>query len=114
MRSKPTSPRRNSIGTQPTMLCIEATLTAGSTHEKFHAGQHVAAILLAATTSLEQAQDMLAPMLAARGWATMTIERYKEVQGIEAVNHPLLREAFSDAEASGGGYVIFPEKPSST
>ncbi|WP_254459739.1 hypothetical protein [Xanthomonas sacchari] len=44
----------------------------------------------------------------------MTIERYKEVHEIEAVNDPLLREAFLDAEASGSGYVIFPEKPGST
>jgi hypothetical protein len=95
------------------MLCIRATLTAGSAHEKFHAGQHVASILFAATMSLEQAEDLLAPVLAARGWATMAIERYKEVREIEAINDPLLREAFRDAEASGVGYVIFPELPSS-
>jgi hypothetical protein len=96
------------------MLCIRATLTAGSTHEKFHAGEHVGSILFAAAMSLEQAEDMLAPVLAAQGWAAMATERYKEVQAIEAVNDPLLCEAFRDAEASGIGYVIFPEKPSST
>jgi len=95
------------------MLCIKAMLTAGSTHEKIRVGKRVPAILLVAATSLEQAEDMIAPVLAARGWATMAIERYKEVQEIEAVNDQLLRDAFHDAEASGVGYVIFPESPSS-
>ena len=90
------------------MLCIKATVIAGTDHAKYPAGERVAAVVFAESDGIEAAEDQIAPALKAQGWATLETERYKEVASAEDMSDALLKEAFREAVSSGVGYVLYP------
>ena len=90
------------------MFCIKATVIAGANHAKYPLGKRVAAVLFAEASGIEAAENRIAPVLSAQGWATLETERYKEVASAEDVSDALLKEAFQEAVGSGVGYVLYP------
>jgi hypothetical protein len=92
------------------MILARATLVSGATHSRYAAGTSVPALLFVRTDTFEDLEAVASRELTALGWASMAIERYKDV-----TDHEQFRgedtpeaEAFRDAVENGFGVVVYP------
>jgi hypothetical protein len=92
------------------MMIAQATLIAGAKHERYAAGTKMPAIMFLNATDEDEAEAIASRELSQLGWATMQIERYKDVTDYKQFDErdPVLTEAFRNAQATGFGIIVFP------
>jgi len=92
------------------MIVARATLVAGPRHERYAAGLSLPALLFVNSATEETLEVVASRELAALGWATMSIERYKDVSDRNQFLGKDTPEAsaFRDAEETGFGVVVYP------
>ena len=92
------------------MILASATLVAGARHEKYAPGTSLPALLFVDVPTSDELEAVATRELAALGWGTMAIERYKDVTDHEQFQGKDTPEAgaFRDAVASGFGVVVYP------
>ncbi len=92
------------------MIMAKATLVAGSNHAKYAPGTSLPALIFVKVLTDQDAESAASRELADRGWASLAIERYKDITDhaqFEGKTTPEA-EAFRDAIASGFGIVVYP------
>jgi hypothetical protein len=92
------------------MIMAKATLVAGFSHAKYAPGTSLPALMLINVLTDQDAESAASKELADRGWATMAIERYKDITDGTQFEGKATPEAdaFRDAIASGFGIVVYP------
>ena len=87
-----------------------ATLVAGPHHSKYASGVSLPAILFVNVAATDQLEAVASRKLVELGWASMAIERYKDVLDQEQFDqkHTPEAEAFRDAVETGFGVVVYP------
>ncbi|MBJ7575492.1 hypothetical protein [Luteimonas sp. MC1828] len=93
------------------MIAIRANLVAGERHEKYPAGSSMAAMIFVGADGDDAAEEIATRELAARGWATMEIERFRDITNYSQFygEDTPVNGAFQDARESGFGLVVYPE-----
>jgi len=93
------------------MLLLRANLEASEGHLRFAAGVKVAALLFVAAPNVDLAEERVSAELGGEGWRRLEIERAKEVTNYAQFEgqEDVVGQAFRDAQASGFGYVLYPE-----
>ncbi|UNK50640.1 hypothetical protein MNR01_06445 [Lysobacter sp. S4-A87] len=92
------------------MILASATLVAGSRHEKYAAGTSLPALLFVNVHSDDELEEVASRELADLGWASMAIDRYKDVTNHEQFQAKDTPEAgaFRDALETGFAVVVYP------
>ena len=92
------------------MIVARATLVAGPHHEKYEAGSSLPALLFVNSPTDEALEAVASRKLAALGWASVSIERYKDVLGADQFQGKGTPEAsaFRHAEETDFGVVVYP------
>ena len=92
------------------MICVGATLVAGQNHKKYAPGISVPAILFVNVQATDEVEVVASRELAALGWATLAIERYKDITDHSQFHGKDTPEAgaFRDAMETGFGVVVYP------
>ena len=93
------------------MLLLRANLEASEANPRFAAGEKISALLFVAATDLDAAEDRASSELGGEGWRRMETERIKEVTSYAQFEgrEDVVGQAFRDAQASGFGFVLYPE-----
>ncbi|GAB3361914.1 hypothetical protein GCM10027430_36000 [Lysobacter tyrosinilyticus] len=92
------------------MILAKATLVAGPHHDKYAPGTSLPALLFVNVRTSDELDEAVSRELAQLGWATMAIERYKDVTDhgqFEGKDSPEA-SAFRDALENGFGIVVYP------
>ena len=92
------------------MILAKATLVAGSRHEKYAPGTSLPALLFVNVATSDELEEVASRELADLGWATMAIDRFKEITDHEQFEGKDTPEAgaFRDAMEKGFGVVVYP------
>ena len=92
------------------MILASATLVAGTTHSKYTAGTSLPALLFVDVLATEDLEAVATRELASLGWATMAIDKYKDVTNYDQFQGKDTPEAaaFRDAVETGFGVVVYP------
>ncbi|MFC7302263.1 hypothetical protein [Cognatiluteimonas weifangensis] len=93
------------------MLLLRANLEASEANPRFAAGTKLAALLFIAAPDLDAAEERASSELGGKGWSRMETERSKEVTNYVQFEgrEDVVGQAFRDAQASGFGFVLYPE-----
>ncbi|WP_420008672.1 hypothetical protein [Xanthomonas sacchari] len=93
------------------MLLLQSNLEASESHPRFAAGLKVAALLFVAAPDLDAAEDRVSAELGSKGWRRIETERTKVITDYAQFDgqNDVVGQAFRDAQASGFGYVLFPD-----
>ena len=92
------------------MIIVRATLTAGADHAKYARGDLFPALFFVKTVSTDKLEVIASRELSERGWASMAIERYKDITDFNqfADKDTPEAEAFREALHTGFGIVVYP------
>ncbi|WP_156087824.1 hypothetical protein [Lysobacter sp. Root667] len=92
------------------MILAKATLVSGPRHAKYAPGTSLPALLFVDVLSSDELEAVASRELTALGWASMAIERYKDVTDHEQFRGKDTPEAgaFRDALEKGFGVVVYP------
>ena len=93
------------------MLLLRANLEASEANPRFAGGTKIAALLFIAVPDLDTAEERASSELGGKGWRRMETERIKEVTDYAQFEgrEDVVGQAFRDAQASGFGFVLYPE-----
>ena len=93
------------------MLVLRANLEASKANPRFAAGAKIAALLFIAAPNVDAAEERVSSELGGKGWCRMETERVKEVTNYAQFEgrEDVVGHAFRDAQASGFGFVLYPE-----
>ena len=91
-------------------MIAKATLVAGPRHARYESGKSVPALLFFWVATEEEAEGIASRELAALGWSTMAIEKYKHVSDLEQFENSESPEAAAAraAQLSGFEVVVYP------
>jgi hypothetical protein len=91
------------------MIIARANLVAGENHEKYARGDSFPVLFFVKTVSDEELEVTAFRELSKRGWASMAIERYKDVTDFNqfAGKDTPEAEAFREAMQTGFGMVVY-------
>ena len=91
------------------MIIARATLTAGTDHGKYMRGESFHALFFVDAVGDEALDAVASRELSARGWASMIIERYKDVTDFDqfAGKDTPEADAFREARRTGFGVVVY-------
>ena len=93
------------------MILALATLVSGPRHEKYAAGRSLPAVLFINANTDDEAEAIASRELGHLGWASMSIERYKDITDHEQFNDSDTTEAlaFREALSTGFSIIVFPQ-----
>ena len=93
------------------MLLLRANLEASEANTRYAAGAKIATLVFVAAADLAAAEARVSAELGDKGWCHMETERTKEVTNYAQFEgqEDVVGQAFRDAQASGFGYVLYPE-----
>ncbi len=92
------------------MIMASAKLVAGPRHDKYAAGTSLPALLFVNVSNSDDLEVVASRELSDLGWATMAIDRYKDVTNHDQFHGRNTPEAgaFRDAVETGFGVVVYP------
>ncbi|MEQ1597614.1 MAG: hypothetical protein ABL985_21240 [Casimicrobium sp.] len=92
------------------MIIVRANLIAGADHSKYAHGESFPALFFVKTVSAAELEAIASRELSERGWASMAIERYKDVTDFNQFAGKDTPEAvaFHEALHTGFGIVVYP------